>query len=403
MVAGTGRLYRPELFEPLVDASWDEGRVRDAIAAIVRDVERAYRGPERLWPADPMPAQDGSDTPDPVKSLYQGAAGTLYALDDLQRRGYAETSLDVPVLALRVLEAYEREPDFRRSVDVPQPGDAALLMGEPGILLLAWRLAGDAERGALGDRLERRIRENLDNVAGDVMWGTPGTLLAANTMLGWTDEERWRALAQQSAEAILGRRDADGLWTQRLYGDEVRRLDPIHGAAGNLLALTGAAQREVRQGIERDAAGLFARLAVIEDGLANWPVAAGEAPGLLRWCAGAPGIVAAASAYLDEDLVLAAAELTWLAGAPRISQGPGICCGTSGNGYALLKVFERTSDERWLGRARRFAMHALAQVERDRGRAASGWFSLWKGDPGVALFAADALRARARYPIFDND
>jgi len=78
--------------------------------------------------------------------------------------------------------------------------------------------------------------------------------------------------------------------------------------------------------------------------------------------------------------------------------GAAICHGTAGNGYALLKTFERTGDERWLDRARRFATHALEQVER-RGR---GRYSLWTGDVGVALYAADCLEARAAYPILDG-
>ena len=41
----------------------------------------------------------------------------------------------------------------------------------------------------------------------------------------------------------------------------------------------------------------------------------------------------------------------------------GICHGTSGNGFALLKAFARTGDELWLDRARRFAVHALAQAD----------------------------------------
>ena len=45
-------------------------------------------------------------------------------------------------------------------------------------------------------------------------------------------------------------------------------------------------------------------------------------------------------------------------------KGHGICHGTSGNGFALLAAFERTQDELWLDRARRFAVHALAQAER---------------------------------------
>jgi hypothetical protein len=45
-------------------------------------------------------------------------------------------------------------------------------------------------------------------------------------------------------------------------------------------------------------------------------------------------------------------------------------------------------------RARRFAVHALGQVERGDGR-----YSLWTGDIGAAVFAADCLDAEARYPV----
>ncbi len=41
----------------------------------------------------------------------------------------------------------------------------------------------------------------------------------------------------------------------------------------------------------------------------------------LQWCHGAPGIVATASRYLDEELLLAGAELTWRAGAHREEKG----------------------------------------------------------------------------------
>ena len=117
----------------------------------------------------------------------------------------------------------------------------------------------------------------------------------------------------------------------------------------------------------------------------------------VQWCAGAPGIVVAAGPYLDEDLLLAGAELVWRAGAHGDWKGPSICHGTAGNGYALLRTFERTGDERWLERARRFALHALEQVERRESR-----YSLWTGDVGVALFASDCLDARAAYPILET-
>jgi Lanthionine synthetase C-like protein len=115
-----------------------------------------------------------------------------------------------------------------------------------------------------------------------------------------------------------------------------------------------------------------------------------------QWCAGAPGIVIATADYLDEELLLAGAELTWQTGPPGMEKGPSICHGTAGNGHAFLKVFERTGDERWLDRARRFAMHALEQGERRPRR-----YSLWTGDLGVALYASDCLEGRSRYPFLD--
>jgi hypothetical protein len=62
-------------------------------------------------------------------------------------------------------------------------------------------------------------------------------------------------------------------------------------------------------------------------------------------------------------------------------------------------VFERTGDERWLERARRFAVHALGQVERGRARRGRGRYSLWTGDLGAAIYAADCVEGRTAYPL----
>ena len=111
--------------------------------------------------------------------------------------------------------------------------------------------------------------------------------------------------------------------------------------------------------------------------------------------------MASAASYLDDELLLAGAELTWQAGPHGAEKGAGICHGTAGNGYAFLKTFERTGDERWLDRARRFAVHALGQVDGARSERGTGRYSLWTGDVGVALYAADCLEARTAYPIVD--
>jgi hypothetical protein len=108
-------------------------------------------------------------------------------------------------------------------------------------------------------------------------------------------------------------------------------------------------------------------------------------------------MVVAMADDLDEDLLLAAAETTWQAGPFGDEKGPGICHGTAGNGFALLKTFARTGDEAWLERARRFAVHALGQVERMPSR-----HSLFTGGIGAAIFAARCVEARADYPTIDS-
>jgi hypothetical protein len=397
-------LYRPEAFEPLTDKAWDEGRARDAISTIIADTDAAY-DQANLWPAHDW---DGWMTPLPLKTLYAGAAGVLWALDVLRQRGYAETRLDLAAAARQTLDAWSREPDFMAEIELPERRDAGLLSGESGILVVAWLLTRDDE---LADRLLARVHENEDNDADDLMWGTPGTLLAARTLLDRTGDARWADAWRAGAEALMRRRGDDALWTQHLYGHRYRGLAPPHGVVGNVLPLLGGGgllAEDARATLERETGEILERTAVAEDGLANWPMAVGEEltaeDGQIRvqWDCGAPGVVAAASSYLDEELLVAGAELAWQAGPAGMEKGACMCHGTAGNGYAFLKVYDRTGDEEWLHRARRFAVHALGQVERARAERGRGRYSLWTGDLGVALYAADCLDGLSAYPVVDG-
>jgi lantibiotic modifying enzyme len=389
-------IYKPELFEPLTDEPWDEERVRERIRAIVADADAVYT-PETLWPAHEW---DVWRNEGPLKSLYVGAVGVVWALSALRRRGYGG-ALDLPAAAERTLELWRKRTDFIRDKSYPLPSQAksALLNGESGILVVAWEQTRDSQ---LADDLFERVVANVDNEAEELMWGSPGTLLAAAAMYAWTGDERWADAWRESAAALLERRDADGLWTQRLYGGERRGLSVPHGAVGIVAALLAGGPLladDARETLRRETAALLARTAVVEDGFANWPhPVTREQANSLQWCNGAPGTVIGAADYLDEELMLAGAELVWRAGPFGREKGAGICHGTAGNGYALLKTFVRTGDERWLERARRFAVHALGQVKRWR----KGRYSLWTGDVGTALFAADCLDARPEFPIVDS-
>jgi Lanthionine synthetase C-like protein len=326
-------------------------------------------------------------------------------LDALRRRGHVEVALDLADAARRTLEAWRAEPDFPPRDDPPAHSHASLYFGETGVLVAAYRLAPSAE---VADALHARCVENVAFPSNELMHGAPGTMIAALALLEWTGEERWAEVWRASAEELWRRRDADGLWTYPPYG---RGLGASHGVGTNTNVLLAGGEllpAERCEKLRRGTAEALARTAVVEDGLANWPLTAEE--GLepwdgnirLQWCHGGAGVVASTADYLDEELLLAGAELVWRAGPSSMEKGPGICHGTSGNGYALLRTFARTGDELWLERARRFAVHALGQVGRWRARRGVGRCSLWSGDVGAALFAADCVEARTAVPVVDT-
>jgi lantibiotic modifying enzyme len=257
------------------------------------------------------------------------------------------------------------------------------------------------------DRLAELVAANADDERREVMWGAAGTMLAAAEMHDRTGDARFDVAWRQSAARLLATWEHDPAlgyrcWTQHLYGTPRRFLGPAHGLAGNVLALVRGEARlgpAIAADVHRDAAEALRRSAVEADGVANWPALAGldlEQRGGIRtqWCHGAPGMVAALACVAPGDdehtaLLVAGGELTWSAGPLR--KGPGLCHGTAGSGLAFLQLLLRTGDERWLDRARRFAMHAVAQVGEHRAAHGRGRHTLWTGDPGVAVYLALCL------------
>ena len=69
-------LYDPAAYEPLTEELWNEARARDGIAAIAADIDAAFHA-DALWPAHEW---DGYQAQLPLKNLYVGAAGMVFAL-----------------------------------------------------------------------------------------------------------------------------------------------------------------------------------------------------------------------------------------------------------------------------------------------------------------------------------
>jgi lanthionine synthetase-like protein len=348
-------LYRADWHEPLTDRSWDEAWVHGAIAALVDDAVAAY-DPDSFWPAQEW---DAFGVEPPVQDLFCGAAGVVWALAQLG------ADFDAAAAATRLHESYRPPGENRLS----------LFNGETGVALVRWLLQPSDD---VRNRVVELIDANLGNPANELMLGVPGTLLAARAV---------GADTKPSEDALRAARDPDGMWTQRIFGQTFRSYGPIHGLAGNVRVL-GEPGRTPE--ILRDAA--------LRDGEhVNWPPGPDDAKMRLQWCHGAPGIITTVPDLLDDDLVVGGAQLIWDAGPPHASEkGAGLCHGTAGNGYALLTAFARTQDERWLERARAFAVHALEQSQ-----ALPPRYSLFTGGVGAALFARDCLDARASFPVLD--
>jgi hypothetical protein len=399
----TVAVFSPELHEPLVEDTWSEKRAVEALRAIVTDADEQYDD-EAFWaPADEWDDW-GGEARLPLTTLSTGAAGVAWGLDRLRRRGHAEPRTDTARVAVRAVEAWRTAPDLDEHLEPPVSTHAGLFMGETGPLVVAFL---ETRSSALADDLHARVVANADCETNELFFGSPGTMVVARAMHSATGEQRWSEAWRASAEILLARRDDDGFWTYPPYG---KAPGASHGLASNakiLLAGDDLLAPSVCDRLSVESAAALAGTAVVEDGVANWPLAVGDGlvgfDGVIRtqWCHGAAGVAEAAAGFLDEALLRQAGELVWRAGPPSVKKGTGICHGTAGSGFALLKVFARTQDELWLERARRFAMHVASQVERSRQRRGRGRVALWTGDIGAALYLAACIDVDPSLPIVD--
>jgi hypothetical protein len=55
----------------------------------------------------------------------------------------------------------------------------------------------------------------------------------------------------------------------------------------------------------------------------------------------------------------------------------------------------------WLERARSFAVHAITQRDRMRQQHGQGRYTLWTGDPGLAVYLWHCIHGKAGLPALD--
>ena len=400
--------FEPARHEALCDTDWDASAARENVRAIVRDIEQ-NRLAEAHWPAHRLDVDDGESVPRTgFKSLYLGSAGVLWALWHLQREGAVELGIDSVQGMAQAHADYLADPDTGQVVP-------SYLLGEAGVLLALWRLTGSS---AAADRLYASVESNIGNPTNEALWAAPGTMVAAWHLWVATNEERWRSLFLENVEQLWRTWLFDEtaqchLWTQDMYGKVVQYLGAGHGFAGNAYALLKGASlldEDRREALYDRCVATLSALATWEGDAVNWRPGTytprpGSATMLMQWCHGAPGMVtglasfpAQRSAEMDAMLI-GAGHAIWKA--EPLIKGYGLCHGTAGNGYAFLKLYQRTGDTLWLDRARSFAMHSIAQRDRMRQQVGQGRYTLWTGDAGLAVYLWHCLDETAELPGLD--
>jgi hypothetical protein len=391
--------------EPLHRLAWDEARAQSAIERIVADAE-AHFSADTYWPAHPCDHDDGepatlADTP-----LYHGASGVFWALD------YLGASGDAAAAARRVPDLHRLLARNRAWLGASASRErASFLMGDTPIELMAYGVHPSDSRDRV---LAALIEGNVEHPSRELMWGAPGTMLAALFLHERTGHARWADLYRLTARALwrdLAWSDVHrcAYWTQDLYGRRSTYLGAVHGFVATALPLIRG--RHLMEGAEWNAwerciVETVRRTADRRGSQVNWPPhvdAASDAPKrLLQFCHGAPGFVVCLAELPTsplDDLLVAAGETIWSAG--PLTKGANLCHGTGGNGYAFLKLYRRTGDAQWLERARAFAMHGIVQTDEARKRYGQGRYSLWTGDLGFAIYLRDCIRAQAHFPTLD--
>ena len=212
----------------LASQPWDAVEAQTAIDEIVADA-LARADQTRFWPAHPQDdgARDG-DT-----SLYNGAAGVVWALDHLARTGAARYDASLVALRDRLVQAARQERAALGNYRL----HGSLHFGDFPALLVAMRLRRDPETA---DAIHARASDNNALPVRELMWGLPGSMLACVFVDAMTGEDRWRALFSTQVARLLDEledTDLGPLWTQDLYGSRKRYLGAVHGFASNMIPL----------------------------------------------------------------------------------------------------------------------------------------------------------------------
>ncbi len=390
----SSNLYDSSRHEHLTDLLWCANSVQAEISTIIDDIGTSVKS-DASWPTHPLDGESYSNS-GPKWAMYAGAAGAILGLQILARFGYQTSNFNDQLA--HIYSSYLRNPDVQ-----VEPG---LQLGKIGILLPA--ILAQPDDPELEKILIQSMQETIDLPLYEITSGQSGMMHAALYLYQKTGKKCWKKLYIQGADSLMKhwKQHPDSgqwLWQSKVFGPSRHYYGACHGITGNaniLLRGVDLLDEDITDLIiERTVSTI--KIAVKKNfGMTNWALCTKPDIDklLVQWCHGAAGIVTAMAATPKsdcsnstdlDDLLKTTGELVWKAG--PLTKGSNICHGTSGNGYAFLYLYKRWNDTVWLERARKFAMHAIEQCQRDRIRFGQGRYSLWTGDVGLAIYLHHCL------------
>lgn len=377
--------------QELIKENWSEKKALETIRDIYKNTINNF-DQNTFWPTDKNESTDNESN----KSIYFGASGTIWALNQISMFLNEKLSLDKKEIIKTIHEKYLSSPDTKEV-------NPAYFVGESGIVLIDYKFNPTKNKE---DLLFNLVEANIKNPTLEFLWAAPGTMIIASHMYDVTKEKRWKELYQQNVDHLLSKLHFDKsrkfkTWTQDLYGSKKDIVGAGHGFIGNFLSILKNIDliKQSDNEIYSLVSNFLLNTYVEENNLVNWPVTTEgqyHTKFLVQWCHGAPGIITSLIDFPTnnkklEDILKKAGDLIWEAG--PLNKNISLCHGTDGNGYAFLCLYKRTKNKVWLDRARYFAMQAIKQR--------NGRFSLYTGEPGLAMYLISCIKEEPGLPLID--
>lgn len=354
--------------------------------------------------------------PDPSASLVYGGAGVALGLYRLACRTGSAALLAAADVWIRRAEHGASSPEaFHSPAFTGEPSKisrASLFHGPAGVhvtRVLISQASGDVngvERGlALFREVSARSRSNPDLTLGDA-----GILLGHAAVLDVLTTAAMRPLRDLVLDDAARHYRRFCSLAARL-GHEFAALGAAHGWGGLLHAMlrtrAHTASQDADEIVRRRLDELAAAAAPDGAGGLWWPVRRGDRRQSrldTSWCNGSAGMAAlyvlAWEVYREQrylDVADRAARHTAAAEPGR--DGPSLCCGAAGRGYALLRAYQATGDARHRDHAGR--AHAGARAQWPGASHDHSWF---KGSLALRVLAEELDDPRtAACPLLDPE